>query len=237
MRLRNCSPNRGGRGVTGGSRVEVRYRVVVTPPLLVCAAEVEGRGLPSALRLGVGKVAAAVAMTEALHGRRPAWVLLFGVCGAYPEGHGPGGRLDVGDVCLVGDEWLADEGVATDDGFLPLSQLGLGSNGPFHADAERSAAAARVLGAPIVRGATVSACSGTDPRSRELATLTGATVETMEGAAVAWACGRAGVPWVQLRCVSNRTGRRAAGGWDLPRAVTGVQEALRRLEAANWGMD
>ena len=213
------------------------YGGAVTAPLLVCAAEVEGRGLPSALRLGVGKVPAAVAMTELLLARRPAWVLLFGVCGAYPEGHGPGGRLDVGDVCLVGDEWLADEGVATDDGFLSLAALGLGSVGPFHADADRSAAAARVLGAPIVRGATVSVCSGTDVRSREVATRLAAAVETMEGAAVAWACGRAGVPWLQLRCVSNRTGRRAEGGWDLPRAVAGVQAALRRLEAANWGSE
>jgi futalosine hydrolase len=235
VRLRNCSPNRGGRGVTGGSRVEVRYRVVVTPPLLVCAAEVEGRGLPSALRLGVGKVASAVSMTQALIERRPAWVLLFGVCGAYPEGHGPGGRLDVGDVCLVGEDWLGDEGVAVDDGFLPLAQLGLGSVGPFEADAGRTAAAARVLAAPVVRGATVSTCSGTDARSRALASGTGATVETMEGAAVAWACRAFGVPWVQLRCVSNRTGRRAAGGWDLPRAVAGVQAALLRLQAANWG--
>lgn len=209
--------------------------MAVTAPLLVCAAEVEGRGLPSALRLGVGKVASAVSMTQALIERRPAWVLLFGVCGAYPEGHGPGGRLDVGDVCLVGEDWLGDEGVEVDDGFLPLAQLGLGSVGPFHADAGRTAATARVLGVPVVRGATVSTCSGTDARSRALASGTGATVETMEGAAVAWACRAFGVPWVQLRCVSNRTGRRAAGGWDLPRAVAGVQAALLRLQAADWG--
>ncbi|MDC0722677.1 futalosine hydrolase [Nannocystis bainbridge] len=207
----------------------------MTAPLLVCAAEVEGRGLASPLYLGVGKVAAAVAMTRALLERRPAWVLLFGVCGAYPEGHGPGGRLDVGDVCLVGDEWLGDEGVAVDDGFLTLAQLGLGSVGPLMADGGRTAAAARSLGAPIVRGATVSGCSGTDASSRALAGRTGATVETMEGAAVAWACAAAGVPWVQLRCVSNRTGQRAAGGWDLPRAVAGVQAALQRLQAADWG--
>lgn len=208
----------------------------MTAPLLVCAAEIEGRGLPSALRLGVGKVAAAVAMTQALYERRPAWVLLFGVCGAYPQGHGPGARLEVGDVCVVGDEWLGDEGVEVDDGFMPLQALNLGPNGPFYADEVRSAAAARVLAAPIVRGATVSTCSGTDPRSRALATATGATVETMEGAAVAVACQRAGVPWVQIRCVSNRTGRRATAGWDLPRGVAGAQAAIERLMAADWGL-
>jgi futalosine hydrolase len=204
-------------------------------PLLVCAAALEGSGLGEALVVGVGKAAAASALTAALIERRPASVLLFGVCGAYPEGHGPGGMLKVGEVCLVGEEWLADEGVEVDGGFLSLGELGLGSAGPFAADAARTAAAARVLAAPIVRGATVSACSGTDARSRELATRTGATVETMEGAAVAIACARVGVPWVQVRCVSNRTGARERAGWDLAGAVAGVQAAIGRLAAADRG--
>lgn len=208
----------------------------VNAPLLVCAAEVEGRGIPQALRLGVGKATAAATMTAALVRERPAWVLLFGVCGAYPSGHVHGDMLEVGEVCVVGEEWLADEGVATDEGFLSLAQLGLGSVGPFLADAERSAAAAHILAAKLVRGATVSACSGTDASSRELAERTGAMIETMEGAAVAIACAQAGVPWVQVRCVSNRTGRRASAGWDLPRAVAGAQAAITRLAAGQWGI-
>lgn len=204
-------------------------------PLLLCAAEVEGRGRADVLVLGVGKAAATATLTAALIERRPPWVLLFGVCGTYPEGHGSGGRLQVGDVCVVGDEWLADEGVTTDQGFLSLAELGLGACGPFLADAERTAEAARVLAAPIVRGATVSACSGTDARSRELAARTGAAIETMEGAAVALACARLRVPWVQVRCVSNRTGPRAGAGWDLARAVAGAQAAVGRLQAADWG--
>jgi futalosine hydrolase len=161
-------------------------------------------------------------------------VLLFGVCGAYPPGHVPGAGLEVGQLCVVGEEWLADEGVATTGGFTTIAALGLGSVGPFHADAGRTAAVARVLAAPIVRGATVSTCSGTDETS-QAAARTGAAIETMEGAAVAIACRRAGVPWVQVRCVSNRTGERSRGGWDLPRAVAIVQEAVRRLAAQQWG--
>lgn len=199
-------------------------------PLLACAAAVEGRGLSLApVILGVGKAAAAAAITAAIVEVRPRWVLLFGVCGAYPEGHGPEDSLDVGRVCVVGEEWLADEGVAVEGGFTSIADLGLGSVGPFAADAARTAEVARILGAPIVRGATVSACSGTDAASWAIAARTRAAVETMEGAAVALACANLGVPWVQVRCVSNRTGDRARGGWDLARAVAGAQAAVRAL--------
>lgn len=203
-------------------------------PLLACAAAVEGRGLSLApvVTLGVGKAAAAAAITAAIVERRPRWVLLFGVCGAYPPGHVSEDGLDVGRVCVVGEEWLADEGVETEAGFVSIAALGLGSVGPFAADPGRTREAAAILGAPIVRGATVSACSGTDAASRTIAGRTRAVVESMEGAAVAVACAQLGVPWVQVRCVSNRTGDRARGGWDLPRAVAGAQAAVHTLARA-----
>ena len=93
-------------------------------------------------------------------------------------------------------------------------------------------AAADLLQIPIVAGATVSSCSATDARARELATRSRAAVETMEGAAVALACTAAGVPWVQLRCVSNRTGERSRAGWALDEAVSNVQRATGVLVEA-----
>lgn len=201
--------------------------------LPVYAAPVEGDALADlgAQRLGVGKVAAALALQALLARRTPSCVLIFGVAGAYPERHRPGAGLAVGDLCLVREEWLADEGVAAAGGFSDLAQMGLGEIGPFAADAARTEAAARTIRVPIVRGATVSTCSGTDALSKAIAARTGADVETMEGAALALACRAAGVPWVELRAISNRTGDRALGGWDLPRAVEALQAAVRRLLA------
>jgi futalosine hydrolase len=51
----------------------------------------------------------------------------------------------------------------------------------------------------------------------------------MEGAAVFQVCARLGVPAVQLRCVSNRTGDRARGGWDLHGSIARLHAALRAL--------
>lgn len=199
-------------------------------PRIVCAAPIEGAGLADAV-LGVGKAAAAMRATQQLLVGRPEWLLLIGVCGAYP-----GSGLEVGSLCLVGEDVLADEGVALPDGaFLDLAALGLagsglrGPCGPFMADQARTQQAARLLAAPVVRGATVSACSGNDELSRALAGRSGAQVETMEGGAVLMVCQELGVPAVQLRCVSNRTGDRARAGWDLRGAVERLHAGVRAL--------
>lgn len=195
-------------------------------PCIVCAAPLESGGLADAI-IGVGKAAAALHTTRVLLARRPAWVLLIGVCGAYA-----GSGLEVGGLCLVGEDALVDEGVAVDGGFLDVGAMGLADTGPFLADPVRTAEAARRLAAPIVRGATVSTCSGRDELALALAGRSGAQVETMEGAAVLLAGRELGVPVVSLRSVSNRCGERARGGWDLKGAVDRLHAGVRALARA-----
>lgn len=174
-------------------------------------------------------------MTERLaRGARPAAVLLFGVAGAYPARHRGGApALGLLDLALVGSDCLADDGAAAPDGFRDLAALGLGDCGPFAADAALAAAAARALGGiAVAAGATVSACSATEALSEERARRTGAALETMEGAAVALACARFGVPLVQLRCISNFTGDRDRAEWRLRAACEQLHAAVLAAHAA-----
>ena len=206
-------------GVEEGSYVGA----VQDRPWIVCAAPIEGGELADAV-VGVGKAAAAMRTTQLLMTRRPPWVLLIGVCGAYP-----GSGLEVGGLCLVGEDVLADEGVAlADGGFIDLTRMGFGAT-LFVGDPARTRALAAELAAPVVRGATVSSCSGSDALACSLAARSGAQVETMEGAAVLQVCQHLGVPVVQLRAVSNRTGERARGGWDLRGAVDRLHAGVRAL--------
>lgn len=205
--------------------------------LLVYAAAREGAALvnkPETLELGVGKIAATMSLTAALSKRRPDAVLLVGVCGAYPSRHLRSGlpELRVLDTCMVTSETLADDGVLTPDGFLDLAHLQLANVGPFACDAELTGKVAAVLGCPLVAGATVSTGAGVDAISQAYALRTGAQIETMEGGAVALVCRRFEVPFAQLRVVSNRTGDRDAGGWDLDGAFTRLGEAVEKVLAA-----
>lgn len=186
-------------------------------------------GAPGFVELGVGKTAAASGMAGLLADARPSLIVAFGVAGAYmPFGH----SLGVGGVVVVGSEVLADEGVATEDGFVDLGALGLGDPSPLLPDPAATDRVAALLGEPPrVPAATVSTCSGNDALATELATRTGAAIETMEGAAIAWVCARHDVPWVGVRTISNRTGDRARGGWDLAKATAKLHAAIAILRA------
>ncbi|MHC5066292.1 MAG: phosphorylase family protein, partial [Planctomycetota bacterium] len=161
--------------------------------LLVHAAESEGEGLNSDrhafLCCGVGKAAAAASLQRELLRTPAERVLIFGICGAYPERHyrrGP--ALRPGDLCMVAEDFLADEGVGLELGFRDMQSMQLGEIGPFQADPNWTEQLTSSLGIPSLRAATVSTCSGSEARSQELAARTGAAVESMEGAALAMVC-------------------------------------------------
>jgi futalosine hydrolase len=212
----------------------------------VHAAILEGRGLDD-LRtwtIGVGKTAAAVSMHALLRSQpAPRGVLLFGLAGAVPDRLRPD-PAPVGLLapCLVVEDRFGDEGVATPDGFLAIrpqhdfaTEWGRapGDTDVFAAHRRAAEDAARRLGAPLVRGTTVSTCSGTDDLARAMYARTGADVETMEGAAVAYVCRQFEVPLLHLRVISNWTGDRDRGEWNLGAAVDALTTAVRRLFAAD----
>ena len=59
--------------------------------------------------------------------------------------------------------------------------------------------------------------------------VAGADIETMEGAAVAFVCRQLEVPLLHVRAISNWTGDRDRGEWNLGAAVDVVQKAVRGL--------
>lgn len=198
-------------------------------------------GQPVALQAsGVGKANAAACAMLLLEGLRPQAVICFGSAGVYP-GHG----LKIGDLLLASEEVYGDEGALTPDGFLDMQELGLPLVeraaekwfNRFPADPEMLAHAQRVLGrerciavGPLV---TVSCCSGTTAAGVQLAERTGGLGENMEGAAIAQICARLGVPWLEIRGISNQVEDRAPAHWDLPAAATAAQQAVRAV-LAGW---
>lgn len=216
----------------------------VQAPLFAYAASVEGAALAAAhpghrfVEVGVGPVRATLGLVRALlSGPPPDLVCVFGVAGAFAvrDSSSGAGPLAVLDLALVGSDSLCDEGVETDAGFVSTQSLGLVADALVGAAAEPTRRLADALRAPIVVGATVSTCSGTDARATAMWARTHAQVETMEGAALALVCARFGVPWVQVRVVSNRCGDRARGGWDLVGAVARLRAAMPTVLATLTG--
>jgi futalosine hydrolase len=77
--------------------------------------------------------------------------------------------------------------------------------------------------------ATVSVCAGTHELARERS-RDGAIAESMEGAAVAYAARRRGVPFIEVRGISNLCGPRSGAPFEIASAVRHAAEVLAAIE-------
>jgi futalosine hydrolase len=86
---------------------------------------------------------------------------------------------------------------------------------------------------PVVTGITVNTVHGHEPTIGALRSRLQPHVESMEGAAFAQACAIAGVPYAQVRAISNAVGRRNRDAWRLELAIHNLNDVARRIiEAA-----
>jgi futalosine hydrolase len=184
------------------------------------------RGIASAdwiktIDAGVGVASAAAASAAALSQHEFIGVVSTGIAGGI--GVPPAG-LALGTRSVA-----ADLGADSPDGFLSLEELGLGSS-TVECDPDLMAHLAKLLPdavpGPIL---TVSIVTGTAARADWLRTRhPDAVAEAMEGFGVATAAARAGLPFSEIRAVSNAVGPRDREAWRIPDALT----ALERVGAA-----
>jgi len=180
---------------------------------------------------GIGKANMAAA-TASIHAtNRPGAVLLVGIGGAYP---GSAGRdaLGIGSVSVAESEYDLDLGVGAGPEWRGLDTLGFPAvptdpptynRVPCHAAASRAVADA--VGCVLLPFATSDSVTADAASATRIAAATGAAVESMEGAAAAQVCLRLGLPFVELRGVSNAVGVRDKSAWRVPQAIEAASAA------------
>ena len=201
------------------------------PILVVAATELEIRLLRAdprghrhieVLVTGVGMVATAARTAQALARTRYDVAYNFGVCGAFDRSLAPGAVVHV-----ISDR-LSELGAEDGDGFVTLQDLGLAhDDGVLVNEAAPASAALRAL--PTVRGITVNTVHGRDASIAAIVTRLSPQVESMEGAAFAYACTISGVPYAQVRAVSNVVERRNRDAWRLDLAIRNLNDAALRI--------
>jgi futalosine hydrolase len=162
-------------------------------------------------------------------------VVGFGVGGAYP-----GAGLDVGAVALATREIYGDEGADTPTGWISTESIGIALAeregerlfNEFPVDQgllSRARSALERAGNPAVAGpfVTVSCCSGTLARGEALARRFSAVCESMEGAAYAHVAALYGVPFLELRGISNLVEDRDLSRWRLKEAAEAAARAVQ----------
>lgn len=185
---------------------------------------VTAAGLLDVVCGGVGPIAAAVATGCALRNGYDA-VIAAGIAGGFPA-------AEVGGVVVADTVIHADLGAETADGFVSMADLGWGRV-RFDTDGDLSAELTRRTGARAGTILTVSTVTGSQHRADQLhAGHPDALAEAMEGVGVYQAAARFGVPFAELRTISNRVGPRDRSAWRIPEALAALTDAFAELLAA-----
>lgn len=201
--------------------------------LVVCAVAEEaqaveaGRSLRHELDVlvcGVGPAAAAAAtartIAENSHmGRAYDVVVNAGICGAFR------GKARIGDLLIATDSVAAELGVALPWRFQPIDEIGFGTN-RIGCNTVLTVAVEGVRGEIL----TLASITGSDGLAANLAHRhPDAIGEAMEGFGVATAAQQAGLPFAEIRAVSNYIGDRDVESWDWAAALKTLTTGIREL--------
>jgi len=180
--------------------------------------------------LGVGKARTAGGLAWALRAHRPTAVLQVGIGGAYL-----GSFLSIGLAMLADADLELDLGIAGAEGWadfealrvplLPTPDGGPAADRAVPTDARWTGLLAELSGLPRGRFATLDAVTADLERGAAMQQRFDVSIESMEGAAAAAVAARLGVPFAELRAVSNIVGERDRALWDLRGAIRAANAA------------
>ncbi len=170
--------------------------------------------------VGVGPVCAAIKMTQVLERKSPRLVILFGVCGSYPDS-----GLSIGDVVIAKKEVFADIARCFKDREEDISILSA-QDLSFDLRAQLgSLLGERLSDFLTVNFVTVCCSTMYKRRAERLASRWNAKVENMEGASIAKVCKMYNVSFLEIRSVSNIVCD-PIELWEFERAINALKKQL-----------
>jgi futalosine hydrolase len=180
---------------------------------------------------GIGPVNAAFALGSYLATHQPVGLLQIGIAGAYP-----GSGLALLDVVQVVQESYADLGATQPDcSLLDMAAMGfalgqLPDGTPLYNRLTQPSPLS--LPVPNVSGLTSATVSGHAALIAAREARWQPHVETMEGAVLFQAALQSGVPFAQLRCISNAVAPRNPATWRIQEAAAQMQTwVIAHMEA------
>jgi futalosine hydrolase len=174
---------------------------------------------------GMGMTPTAFYLGKQLPGSNYDVVFNAGICGSFSD------SLPVGRVVNVTEESFCELGAENNDQFISLFDLGLmdPDDPPFRAGKllNNSTPKGSILRRlDRIRGITANTIHAHPETIRKIREQFNPDVESMEGAAFFYACLTSGVPFHQIRCISNFVEERDKSKWDIPLALANLNKTL-----------
>jgi futalosine hydrolase len=178
---------------------------------------------------GVGTAATVYHLMQELQHNKPSLVLQAGIAGSFNE------ALKLGQAVVVNADRFADLGVHENNQWKDVFDMKLTeseshpySNGwvinPHHD-------LLSATGLPIVKSISINEVTTSSARIGLLRHKYNPSIESMEGAAFHYVCLQQGIPFIQLRTISNYVGERNKDKWKLREAVEMLAGQIQEITA------
>lgn len=203
---------------------------------IVAATALELQYLSGAIRkknkvmiTGVGTAATVYHLMQELQHHKPSLLVQAGIAGSFSE------ELKLGQAVIVNADRFADLGVQENNQWNDVFDMKLieseshpYSNGWLTNPHHHLLSAA---GLPIVKSISINEVTTNSARIELLRDKYNPSIESMEGAAFHYVCLQQGIPFIQLRTISNYVGERNKEKWKLRQAVETLAEQIQQIIA------
>ena len=170
---------------------------------------------------GVGMVATAHSLTRELQSKSYDLAINIGLAGSFDR------TFKLGEVVRVVEDIFSELSAGDGENILSLKEMGLsGTDILLNLDETMNP---HVNKFRKVRGITVNTVHGNEQSIETIQKRLHPQVETMEGAAFFYVCGKEGVSSLQLRAISNYVEKRNREAWDIPLALANLKTAVTDL--------
>jgi len=159
---------------------------------------------------GVGMVATAYALGKHLSYKYKL-VLNLGIAGCFDR------QMELGSLVNITHDTFAELGAEDGENFLTITDLGFGEN-TFTSESRVE------VNLPKVYGVTVNRVSGNEKNIRNLLERLNPKTESMEGAAVLFACQQEKIDCLQIRSISNYVEPRNKDKWKIGLAIKNLND-------------
>jgi futalosine hydrolase len=159
---------------------------------------------------GVGMVATAFALGKHLSSKYDL-IVNFGIAGCFDR------NIALGTVLNITEDTFAELGAENGDDFLTITDLGFGEN---HYSSKNQ----RKVDLPIATAITMNCVTGSEKSIKNLIKRLNPTTESMEGAAVFYACKQLNINCMQIRSVSNYVEPRNKDNWKIGLAIKNLND-------------
>ncbi len=177
---------------------------------------------------GVGMMATAYFLSEALNNKKYELVINAGIAGSFKR------NLSLGEVVNVTSEMQGDFGAEDDTKFLDAFDLTLVKPDEFPYTNKK------IISEPLLNSSvlkyikkvsaiTVNKAHGNEQSINTIVLKYNADVESMEGAACFFVCAHKKTKCVQIRAISNYIEKRERENWNIPLAIRNLNSFLEKF--------